>query len=79
MTPREKTHAAIDEIAQEHGYTIDDVLGPLRRKKLVEVRLYCILMLRGKGFSTTEIGRVMNRCHTTIVHALNKGRTNVEV
>jgi chromosomal replication initiation ATPase DnaA len=79
MTPREKTHEAIDEIAREHGYTIDDVLGPLRRKKLVEVRLHCILMLRGKGFSTTEIGRVMNRCHTTIVHALNKDKVNVEV
>jgi hypothetical protein len=72
MTPRQKNLAALDVIAQQHGYTVDDVLGPSRRKHLVHVRRLCILMLRRKGFSTTEIGRVMGRCHTTIVHALNK-------
>jgi IS30 family transposase len=29
-------------------------------------------MLRERGYSTNEIGRLMNRCHTTISHALNK-------
>jgi hypothetical protein len=72
MTPRQKNLDAIDAIAQRHGYTAADILGPSRRKHLVHVRRLCILMLRRKGFSTTEIGRVMGRCHTTIVHALNK-------
>ena len=72
MTPRERTHAAINEIAQEHGYTVEDILGPSRLKRLVAVRRLCILMFRDRGFSTLEIGRIMNRCHTTIVHALNK-------
>jgi len=72
MTPREKIHAAIDAIAQEHGYTVEDILGPSRRKHLVSVRRLCVLMLHGRGYSTNEIGRMMNRCHTTIVHALNK-------
>jgi chromosomal replication initiation ATPase DnaA len=72
MTPREKIHAAIDDIAQPHGYTVEDILGPSRLKHLVSVRRDCVLMLRGRGYSTPEIGRLMNRCHTTIVHALNK-------
>ena len=72
MTPREKIHAAINDIAEPHGYTVDDILGPSRLKHLVSVRRDCVLMLRGRGYSTPEIGRLMNRCHTTIVHALNK-------
>ena len=72
MTPREKNLAAIDAIAQEHGYTVEDILGPSRLLRLVAVRRLCILMFREQGYSTNEIGRIMNRCHTTIVHALNK-------
>ena len=72
MTPRQKNLDAIDAIAQRHGYTVHDILGKSRVKRLVHVRRLCVLMLRRKGLSTTEIGRVMGRCHTTIVHALNK-------
>jgi hypothetical protein len=72
MTPREKNLAAVSAIAQQHGYTVRDILGPSRRKHLVHVRRLCILMLRRKGYSTSEIGRVLDRDHTTIVHALNK-------
>lgn len=70
MTPREKNLAAIDAIAQEHGYTVEDILGKSRLKRLVYVRRLCVLMLREKGYSTTEIGRVLNRDHSTIVQAL---------
>jgi hypothetical protein len=72
VTPRQKIHTAINNIAQRYGYTVEDILGPSRLKRLVAVRRLCIIMLREKGYSTTEIGRLMNRCHTTIVHALNK-------
>ena len=49
-----------------------DILGPSRSKKLVAVRRLCILMFRERGHSTPEIGRILNRDHSTIVHALNK-------
>lgn len=76
MTPREKNHALIATIAESFGYTLADVIGPRRQKKLVAVRLVCIQMLRTQGFSTTEIGRIMNRDHSTICHALNKDKAN---
>ncbi len=75
MTPRERNLADINEIAEAHGYTVEDVLGPLRHKKLVAVRRLCALMFRDRGYSTTETGRILNRCHTTICHALNKGQS----
>ncbi len=76
MTPREKNHEAIAAIAAKHYYTLDDILGPSRFKRLVAVRRLCILMLREQDYSTTEIGRIMCRDHSTIVHALNKGKAN---
>lgn len=73
MTPRQKNLEAIDAIAQQYGYTVEDMLGKSRLKRVVAVRRLCILMLREKGYSTTEIGRVLGgRDHSTIVHALNK-------
>jgi hypothetical protein len=72
MTPREKIHVAIGDIAEPHGYTVEDILGKSRTKRLVAVRRLCVLMFREHGYSTTEIGRLMGRDHSTIVHALNK-------
>lgn len=72
MTPRQKNLKAIDTIAQQYGYTVEDILGQKRHRHLVFVRNLCVFMLRDKGYSTTEIGRIMHRDHSTIVHALNK-------
>ena len=72
MTPREKNLKDIEHLAEGYGYTVADILGPKRHRHLVSVRRLCALMLRDKGYSTTEIGRIMNRDHSTIVHALNK-------
>jgi chromosomal replication initiator protein len=74
MTPKEKNLAAIEAIAQEHKFTVDDILGTSKFKPLVKVRRKCVVMLREKGYSTTEIGRIMNRDHSTIVHSLQKSR-----
>jgi chromosomal replication initiation ATPase DnaA len=77
MTPREKNIAAIDVIAQEHGYTADDIIGKSKLKTLVKARRQCVVMLRNKGYSTTEIGRIMQRDHSTICHALNMSKEAV--
>ena len=72
MTPREKNLKDIEHLAEGYGYTVADILGQKRHKHLVSVRNLCVFMLRDKGYSTTEIGRIMHRDHSTIVHALNK-------
>lgn len=70
MTPRQANMLAIEAISKEHGYTVEDVLGKSRLKALVTVRRKCIVMLRKKGYSTTEIGRIICRDHSTVVHSL---------
>jgi chromosomal replication initiator protein len=74
MTPREQNLADIEVIAKEHRFTLEDILGKSRFVPLVKVRRKCVVMLREKGYSTTEIGRIMNRDHSTIVNSLQKSR-----
>ena len=70
MTPRQANLLQIEAIAKVYGYTVDDILGKSKLKALVAVRRQCVNMLHEKGYSTTEIGRIMNRDHSTIVHSL---------
>jgi chromosomal replication initiation ATPase DnaA len=70
MTPRQANLLAIEEIAKAHHFTLEDILGPRRFKSLVEVRRKCAVMLREKGHTTTEIGRILRRDHSTISYAL---------
>jgi len=72
MTPREKNLSDIHDIARAHKLTVDDILGTSKIKMIVMVRRKCVVMLREKGYSTTEIGRIMKRDHSTIVHALQR-------
>lgn len=74
MTPRQVNMLQIEAIAKAHCFTLEDILGPRKFRPLVAVRRKCIVVLRQKGHTTTEIGRIMNRDHTTIVHALQKSR-----
>jgi chromosomal replication initiation ATPase DnaA len=75
MTPRQANMLEIEAIAKSHCFTLEDILGPRKFKHLVAVRRKCIVMLREKGYSTTEIGRIMGgRDHSTICHALQKSR-----
>lgn len=74
MTPRQSNMLQIEAIAKEHCFTVEDILGPRKFKHLVAVRRKCIVMLREKGYSTTEIGRIMQRDHSTICHALQMSK-----
>jgi chromosomal replication initiation ATPase DnaA len=74
MTPREQNLADIEVIAKEHRFTLEDILGKSKFGPLVKVRRKCVVMLHEKGYSTTEIGRIMKRDHSTICHALQKSR-----
>lgn len=74
MTPRQKNLDEIEAIAKEHRFTLEDILGKSRFGPLVKVRRKCVVMLRENGYSTTEIGRIMQRDHSTIVTSLQKSK-----
>lgn len=50
-----------------------DVLGPRRYKRLVDARAIIAAALRERGWALTDIGRAMNRDHTTIISLLKRG------
>lgn len=72
MTPRQKHLNDIGIIALQHGFTAEEVISPCRSATLVKARQECIIMFRDRGYSVTEIGRIMRRDHTTIVHTLQR-------
>jgi len=78
MTQREQNLADIDAIAKLHGYTVEDILSQRKSKSLVAARRECVVKMRSKGYSTTQIGRIMKRDHSTICHALSVAKLKGE-
>ena len=75
--PGAESRRAINEIifrcAQSHGVTIQDVLGDSRERSIVRARHQAIRLIfegfQGR-YSIATIGRIFNRDHTSIMHAL---------
>jgi chromosomal replication initiation ATPase DnaA len=71
MTPREQRLAIIVRVAEAHGVTLGDVLGYSRRAYIVAARRAAMHALRDEcGYSLCQIGRLLGRHHTTVMHAL---------
>ena len=57
--------------AIKSGYSVNELRSDRRARNLVKARWGCIKEMRDDlNMSLPEIGRVMNRDHTTILHAL---------
>lgn len=64
----------IARVAAEHGFTIGDILGPRRSKPLIRARHLAMAEVseRRRDLSLLTLGRIFNRDHTTILHALRR-------
>ena len=73
-TPTQKRRALIAEIAERHEVSLADVLGPSRFQHVVRARFAAIRAVRQRypEMSLPQLGRLFNRDHTTILHALRK-------
>ncbi len=58
------------------GVTLDEARGTSRRRHIVHARRAVMALLHDHGWSTTGIGKFLNRDHSTVVHALKKARLN---
>jgi chromosomal replication initiation ATPase DnaA len=63
-------------IAKENHVLLDHVFSDSRSKNVLRARTACYLHLRDKGLSYPEIGRIMMRDHTTIIHVIKKYRND---
>lgn len=66
----------ISLVAAKHGVTAADIVGPSRTRKIVAARHEAIgvVYTHCRQVSLPAIGRLFNRDHTTILHALRKLR-----
>jgi chromosomal replication initiation ATPase DnaA len=75
-TPREKNMAYIAEVAARHQTTAAAVLGESRARYVVDARREIAMHLHGQGLSSVQIGRLMNRDHTSILNLLGATKSN---
>ena len=64
------TRRIIEAAAHEYGLTVEDILGDSRRRQIVAARWEAARRLREAGLSYPHIGELLNRHHTTVMHAV---------
>ena len=76
QSPRFK--ALVDEVAQTHGINRDELLGTHRHPRVAHPRQnLCLLAQERFGWSTTQIGRMIGRDHSTVVHGIQQARKRI--
>lgn len=72
--PAEMTEASacIATAAKVHNLTVADITGYSRKRHIVRARWAAAWLMRRRGMSLPQIGRHLNRDHTTIFYALRK-------
>lgn len=68
MTPFDQA----DIIARVFGYSITELRGSCRDRRLTQVRWIAAATLRDRNLSLPQIGRVLNRHHTSILYGLRE-------
>jgi len=63
---RARLNSIIDEVAQAHGVTRDELLGPSKRRRFVAARQEAMYRGREAKFSLLELAEVFGRDHTTV-------------
>lgn len=72
IDPNMQAHAIVQEVADEHRVPIDDIYGRSQIAHIVSARHCAIRRVRDEtGLSTTRIGELFGRDHSTIIHHLN--------
>ena len=75
MTPQAR--AIIREIAATCAVTPGNIFTRCRTRAAVHARIAIAKRLRERGYSTPQIGRMLNRDHTTIVYYLGGAKRTV--
>lgn len=71
--PPVRTHAKfakdiITEVGEHFGFGYHEMVGPSQRRSLSRARQTAYMVLRARGNSCPQIGRWMNRDHSTVVY-----------
>lgn len=69
---RAKTRESLGYMLAAYDLTWKEIVSPCRKQKLVVPRRAIIWCLHCAGLSSTQIGRVLNRDHSSIIYALKE-------
>jgi chromosomal replication initiator protein len=74
MTKSEREQLASDilnTVSNYYGVTINELKGKCRKRRIVKPRQVIMFLLRTKArMVLSDIGEVMNRDHTTVIHSI---------
>ena len=74
MSKSEKQQLASDilnTVSNYYGVTINELKGKCRKRRIVKPRQVIMFLLRTKArMVLSDIGEVMNRDHTTVIHSI---------
>ncbi len=72
-TPRQERMLIVACVAERFGVTVDQIMSDTRKQPIAAARQAAMRAIWVKyGDSTPVIGRMFNRDHTTVMHALGK-------
>lgn len=76
MTPMERRIATLNRIVSEAaadaGVSPKDILGQSRLRTVTEARKQCYRALSKEGYSSSKIGQMMGRDHTTVLYGIGR-------
>ena len=72
--PLPKASWTIAEVSAATGVGITSLQSKSRMRDIVRARWAAMWLLRAQGLSTPHIGRLFNRDHSTVMHALDAMR-----
>jgi len=59
----------MSDVADIYGITVNDILSRRRLRRFADARaVICYLLCFTQGYSTTEVGRVLGRDHSSVVY-----------
>jgi chromosomal replication initiation ATPase DnaA len=69
----------ITEVSRLTMVHVDDILGDSRMRHIVTIRHAYWYLLQQNGFSLSEIGRMNNRTHSTILAGINNAKVLISI
>ncbi|MBI2484988.1 hypothetical protein HYW18_02480 [Candidatus Uhrbacteria bacterium] len=78
LEPNLQVHEVFEVVCRFYNVSQADIKGPRRPRRLIEPRHVAMFFIRrGTAMSLPQIGRIFNRDHTTVLHALESVEGNL--
>lgn len=77
-TPKERNDDIIKVVANKYGILSSTILSDARNKLYVHARHEVMYYLHLKGYSTVQIGKMLNRDHSTVLNGIKQHKIRLE-